>query len=187
MPFMTLCLPDIKQETEERPNQCPHCDREIFQRWGATKRMSNDCSHTYASIAGTILDVRCGTNAWNLCIASGSQQFCCFVENVTNNNPHIHHLLKSKKARLSIERQTLDRCRAYVTVCRLHGYLHPAPLVPRWCPRGHRSGISYLVVFAPPLSLLMLSCIIYNHVSNGRGYKMGYLIAFVARINSSTS
>ena len=74
MPIMTLCLPDIKQETEERPNQCPHCDGEIFQRWGATKRMSNDCSHTYAHITGTILDVHCGTNAWKLCIASNSEQ-----------------------------------------------------------------------------------------------------------------
>ena len=146
------------------PNRCP-------RNTDTKGQLFNNLPPTYSSIAETILDVRCGTNAWNLCIASGSQQFCCFVENVTNNNPHIHHLLKSKKARLSIERQTLDRCRAYVTVCRLHGYLHPAPLVPRWCPRGHRHRGSAIKLFLhPPRSLLILFYIIYNHASNGRGF-----------------
>ena len=33
---------------------------------------------TYASIVGTILDAHCGTNAWKLRIASGSQQSLLF-------------------------------------------------------------------------------------------------------------
>ncbi len=42
MPTVTLRLPDVKEESDERPKKCPHCDGEIFQRWGAVKKPVKD-------------------------------------------------------------------------------------------------------------------------------------------------
>ena len=57
------------------PSRCP---RDID-----TKAQRSGClPPTYASIAGTILDAHCGTNAWKPCVASNSQQslLLCIIQ-----------------------------------------------------------------------------------------------------------
>ncbi len=34
MPIVILQMPDVKQKTKSRPQQCPYCAGETFQRWG---------------------------------------------------------------------------------------------------------------------------------------------------------
>jgi len=105
---------DHKVQVARVPTSCSpmpdRCPRDIDIK----AQLFNYLPPTCASIAGTILDVHCETNALKLCIASGSQQSLHFAENINNCNPNIHHLLKARKpACLSIERQVLDRCRTY--------------------------------------------------------------------------
>ncbi len=39
MSIVLLCLPKVKDCQENRPQKCPYCGGEIFQRWGgAVKR-----------------------------------------------------------------------------------------------------------------------------------------------------
>ncbi len=38
MSILVLKLPDVKRKTEERPQECPYCQGETFQRWGETSK-----------------------------------------------------------------------------------------------------------------------------------------------------
>src|SRR5512141_1705777 len=38
MAIVVLKLPAVKQRTEARPNQCPYCGGELFQRWGGVNK-----------------------------------------------------------------------------------------------------------------------------------------------------
>ena len=42
MPSIVLKLPEVKVTTESRPKVCPHCQGEIFQRWGGNIREIRD-------------------------------------------------------------------------------------------------------------------------------------------------
>lgn len=42
MSIVVLKLPAVKQKTEERPQQCPYCQGEIFQRWGQVHKPVKD-------------------------------------------------------------------------------------------------------------------------------------------------
>jgi transposase-like protein len=42
MAIVVLKLPAVKQRTEARPSQCPYCEGEIFQRWGAVNKPVKD-------------------------------------------------------------------------------------------------------------------------------------------------
>lgn len=42
MSIVVLKLPDVKQKTEERPEQCPYCKGETFQRWGQVNKPVKD-------------------------------------------------------------------------------------------------------------------------------------------------
>lgn len=42
MPIVVLQLPDVKQKTENRPQQCPYCAGETFQRWGKVSKPVRD-------------------------------------------------------------------------------------------------------------------------------------------------
>jgi len=42
MAIVVLKLPDVKQRTEARPRQCPYCEGETFQRWGAVNKPVKD-------------------------------------------------------------------------------------------------------------------------------------------------
>ena len=42
MSIVVLQLPDVKSEKAERPQKCPYCAGEIFQRWGQVKKPIRD-------------------------------------------------------------------------------------------------------------------------------------------------
>jgi len=42
MVTVVLKLPNVKHKTEARPSQCPYCEGEIFQRWGAVNKPIKD-------------------------------------------------------------------------------------------------------------------------------------------------
>lgn len=42
MAIVVLQLPTVKGECERRPHQCPHCQGEILQRWGGSRRQIRD-------------------------------------------------------------------------------------------------------------------------------------------------
>ena len=42
MSIVTLQLPDVKDSRETRPNRCPYCTGETFQRWGGTAKRVSD-------------------------------------------------------------------------------------------------------------------------------------------------
>jgi transposase-like protein len=42
MSIVVLKLPDVKQNTEERPRKCPYCEGETFQRWGRVNKPVKD-------------------------------------------------------------------------------------------------------------------------------------------------
>lgn len=42
MSIVVLQLPDVKSEKAERPQKCPYCGGEIFQRWGQVKKPVRD-------------------------------------------------------------------------------------------------------------------------------------------------
>lgn len=42
MSIVTLSLPEVKRKTEIRPQKCPRCQGETFQRWGNTKKRVKD-------------------------------------------------------------------------------------------------------------------------------------------------
>lgn len=42
MAIVVLKLPDVKRKREERPNQCPYCEGETFQRWGRVNKPVKD-------------------------------------------------------------------------------------------------------------------------------------------------
>lgn len=42
MSIVVLKLPDVKQKTEQRPQKCPYCAGETFQRWGQVKKRVKD-------------------------------------------------------------------------------------------------------------------------------------------------
>lgn len=42
MAIVVLKLPVVKRKREERPKQCPYCEGQTFQRWGAVKKPVND-------------------------------------------------------------------------------------------------------------------------------------------------
>ena len=42
MPIVILQLPDVKQKTSRRPQQCPYCAGETFQRWGKVRKPVRD-------------------------------------------------------------------------------------------------------------------------------------------------
>jgi len=42
MSIVVLKLPDVKRKTEARPRKCPHCEGEIFQRWGSVNKPVKD-------------------------------------------------------------------------------------------------------------------------------------------------
>jgi hypothetical protein len=84
---------------------------------------------------------------------------------------HINITTLKLKAHLSTARQALDKCRA---LCQggegCTGTCPPSPGA-RLVPPGHRyQGLAIQLFLHPLCSLLMLSYIIYNHVSNGRGF-----------------
>jgi uncharacterized protein with PIN domain len=37
-----LQLPEVKHNTSMRPERCPHCKGEIFQRWGRVRKQIKD-------------------------------------------------------------------------------------------------------------------------------------------------
>ena len=41
MAIVTLRLPDVKRKTEIRPQKCPSCSGETFQRWGQVIKAAN--------------------------------------------------------------------------------------------------------------------------------------------------
>ena len=49
MPIVTLRLPDVKRQTEFRPEKCPYCHGETFQRWGQVTKPVKD--HCYRSVS----------------------------------------------------------------------------------------------------------------------------------------
>jgi transposase-like protein len=42
MSIVVLKLPDVKSRTEERPQECPYCAGETFQRWGRVRKPVKD-------------------------------------------------------------------------------------------------------------------------------------------------
>ena len=42
MSIVVLKLPVVKQNTAERPRQCPYCEGETFQRWGRVNKPVKD-------------------------------------------------------------------------------------------------------------------------------------------------
>jgi len=50
MSIVVLKLPDVKSETEARPNRCPSCKGETFQRWGGSVRRIRDPHVGYALV-----------------------------------------------------------------------------------------------------------------------------------------
>jgi transposase-like protein len=42
MSIVVLKLPDVKRQTETRPRECPYCQGETFQRWGAVTKAVRD-------------------------------------------------------------------------------------------------------------------------------------------------
>ncbi len=42
MSIVILRLPDVKQNTETRPRECPYCSGETFQRWGKVRKPVRD-------------------------------------------------------------------------------------------------------------------------------------------------
>lgn len=42
MSIVVLNLPDVKRHSETRPQECPYCQGETFQRWGAVKKPVRD-------------------------------------------------------------------------------------------------------------------------------------------------
>lgn len=42
MSIVTLQLPVVKRQCEERPKKCPYCEGETFQRWGAVRKPVRD-------------------------------------------------------------------------------------------------------------------------------------------------
>lgn len=42
MPIVILRLPNVKQKTETRPQECPYCSGETFQRWGKVRKPVRD-------------------------------------------------------------------------------------------------------------------------------------------------
>ena len=42
MPIVILQLPDVKRKTEIRPQECPYCGGETFQRWGKVRKPVRD-------------------------------------------------------------------------------------------------------------------------------------------------
>ena len=42
MPIVLLQLPDVKRKTEIRPQECPYCGGETFQRWGKVRKPVRD-------------------------------------------------------------------------------------------------------------------------------------------------
>jgi transposase-like protein len=42
MSIVVLKLPDVKRRTEERPQACPYCQGETFQRWGRVRKPVRD-------------------------------------------------------------------------------------------------------------------------------------------------
>jgi transposase-like protein len=42
MTIVVLKLKDVKRNREDRPEQCPYCERETFQRWGQVKKPVKD-------------------------------------------------------------------------------------------------------------------------------------------------
>ncbi len=42
MAIVVLKLPDVKRKTEARPNKCPYCAGETFQRWGTVNKPVKD-------------------------------------------------------------------------------------------------------------------------------------------------
>ena len=42
MPIVTLHLPVVKRKTETRPQECPYCSGETFQRWGKVRKPVRD-------------------------------------------------------------------------------------------------------------------------------------------------
>jgi transposase-like protein len=56
MSIVVLKLPDVKSEAEARPNRCPSCKGETFQRWGGSVRRIRDPHVRYA----LVYRYRCG-------------------------------------------------------------------------------------------------------------------------------
>ena len=42
MSIVTIKLADVKSQTNERPEKCPHCEGETFQRWGQVRKTIRD-------------------------------------------------------------------------------------------------------------------------------------------------
>ena len=42
MSIVILRLPDVERKTEIRPQECPKCEGEIFQRWGKVRKPVRD-------------------------------------------------------------------------------------------------------------------------------------------------
>jgi C4-type Zn-finger protein len=42
MSIVTLRLPEVKYCQENRPEKCPYCDGETFQRWGGVVKRVSD-------------------------------------------------------------------------------------------------------------------------------------------------
>lgn len=45
MPIVILQRPPVKQKTETRPQECPYCSGETFQRWGKVRKPVRDKRH----------------------------------------------------------------------------------------------------------------------------------------------
>ena len=48
MPIVVLQLPDVKRKNGTRPNKCPYCQGETFQRWGKVRKPVGD--NCYCSV-----------------------------------------------------------------------------------------------------------------------------------------
>ena len=42
MSIVVLKLPDVKRQTETRPQECPYCQGVTFQRWGGKRKPVKD-------------------------------------------------------------------------------------------------------------------------------------------------
>ena len=42
MTIVTLSLPNVKQETDDRPQRCPHCGSSLLQGWGTVRKPVRD-------------------------------------------------------------------------------------------------------------------------------------------------
>lgn len=50
MSIVVLSLPEVKRKTEKRPQACPHCQGETFQRWGKVSKPVQDNRHRTVSV-----------------------------------------------------------------------------------------------------------------------------------------